>query len=216
MGTDIHMACEVRNPKTKKWKTLVKEVFRNTFTGEPTAEPYSGRNYNLFAILADVRNGFGLHGKATGEEFEPISLPKGLPEDMDPKTEGFLSGDHSQSWVSLKELQDYDWTRKHKSCGYVTEDEYVKILRGEMPGSWCGGVGGPGIVILSESEMVEMIYGRKKRKPDEKYYTHAWFAAETYAECAGSFYTTTMKTLESLIPDGGTTEDVRLVFDFDS
>ncbi|MCT6901642.1 MAG: hypothetical protein M3Z48_00250 [Lactobacillus sp.] len=37
---------------------------------------YKGRNYYLFAILADVRNGKG---------FTPISEPKGLPVDVSPE-----------------------------------------------------------------------------------------------------------------------------------
>jgi hypothetical protein len=43
-----------------------------------------GRNYNLFSILADVRNGVGFAGCKAGEGFEPISMPRGFPVDASP------------------------------------------------------------------------------------------------------------------------------------
>jgi hypothetical protein len=59
MGTDIHIAVERFDGV--RWR----------FTGR---EVDCVRCYNLFAILADVRN---------GEGFVPISLPRGFPHDMD-------------------------------------------------------------------------------------------------------------------------------------
>lgn len=41
-----------------------------------------GRNYNLFAILANVRNGRGFAGVKTGDGYEPIDMPRGLPPDV--------------------------------------------------------------------------------------------------------------------------------------
>lgn len=43
-----------------------------------------GRNYNLFSILANVRNGVGFAGCKTGEGFEPIAMPRGFPADASP------------------------------------------------------------------------------------------------------------------------------------
>jgi hypothetical protein len=40
--------------------------------------------------------------------------------------------------------------------------------------------------------------------------------AETYKDNSGGFYEDVIPVLKTLVPDGGTTEDVRLVFDFDS
>ncbi|EAG1729779.1 hypothetical protein [Listeria monocytogenes] len=68
---------------------------------------YKGRNYDLFAILAGVRN----YNKLT-----PISYPKGLPDDvcMAIKKEHDCWEDnaHSQSYVTLKELLAYDWKKE--------------------------------------------------------------------------------------------------------
>lgn len=80
---------------------------------------YDGRNYNLFAILADVRNGRGFAGSYTGEGFNPIAEPKGIPNDLSPEvTESFhyWEGDgHSHSWFTLQDLLDYDWDQNTKT-----------------------------------------------------------------------------------------------------
>ena len=86
MGCDIHMYAEIR--KENKWEK-VGRIFENPWYSEDreesewntplTDEPYDGRNYDLFAILADVRNGRGFAGCVTGDRFNPIAEPKGLP-----------------------------------------------------------------------------------------------------------------------------------------
>lgn len=43
---------------------------------------YSDRNYDVFAILANVRNGSGFAGTDTGDGFVPVSPPRGLPGDL--------------------------------------------------------------------------------------------------------------------------------------
>jgi hypothetical protein len=74
---------------------------------------YDGRNYDLFAILADVRNGRGFAGFYTGEGFNPISDAKGLPEDVSSEVKAesdrWDCDGHSHSYFNLKELVYYDW-----------------------------------------------------------------------------------------------------------
>ena len=45
------------------------------------------RHYQLFAVLANVRNGYGFAGVRTGDAVEPISEPRGLPLDFEISTE---------------------------------------------------------------------------------------------------------------------------------
>jgi hypothetical protein len=68
-------------------------------------EYYNRRNYYLFSILADVRNGSGV---------EPINYPKGIPDDA---STGYLymcvqwdSDAHSHSYFTLEELLNVDWS----------------------------------------------------------------------------------------------------------
>lgn len=237
MGTDIHMVCEVRH--NGKWKLVTDKVFKNSWyrpdsefswaQEEYTNVPYDNRCYNLFAILADVRNGRGFAGCKTGEYFNPISMPKGYPEDMCEELKGdinnndydervgFLSNEHSASWLTLKELLDYDWNQLHRNYGCVSENTYRDfIMKGEHPECWSGGIGGRDIVHLSEEDMVGLIQGSYPREDNKQYYTACYFKPITYKDASGSFYDDVIPVLKTLIPDGGTNEDVRLVFDFDS
>lgn len=232
MGTDIHMACEVRH--NGKWELVKDKVFKNPWY-KPNSEysweqkeytniPYDDRSYTLFAILADVRN--------REERLNPISEPKGYPEDMCDELKNDIYGDydedaynyrptlsnaHSASWLTLKELLDYDWNQMHRDYGCVSEDTYRDfIMRGLHPECWSRDVGGRNIVHLSEEKMVDLIQGKYPREHEKKYYTKCYFIAETYKEASGRFYDDVIPVLQKLVPNGGTTEDVRLVFDFDS
>lgn len=112
MGTDIHMIAQTKNHQGK-WETIPNIV-------------YTGRCYDTFAILADVRNGIGFAGVKTGEGFAVISEPKGLPDDLEVDEEGSVTiadypwnakeegrhytrwlGDHSHSYLTLAEIKAY-------------------------------------------------------------------------------------------------------------
>lgn len=101
-------------------------------------------------------------------------------------------------------------------------DAYVKntyrdfVMKGLHPNSWSGDISGPDIVHLSEEDMVDLIQGKYPREDGKQYYTRCYFIAETYKDNSGGFYEDVIPVLQRLVPNGGTTEDVRLVFDFDS
>ena len=217
MGTDIHMIAEVR--KDGVWHTILDKVFvewKGTKFEKETCVPYKDRNYNVFAMLADVRNGIGFAGLRRGEKFNPISEPKGYPEDMCKDSEDFLSYEHSASWLTLKEIFDFDWTQIHRSFGVVSEKDYRDyVMKGELPGSWCGDISGPDYIKISEVEMVDLIQGYYPREEGKYYYTTCYFTPKTYADSAEDFLKN-MKILERFIPENGTLDDVRIVFDFDS
>jgi hypothetical protein len=88
------------------------------------------RNYALFAILADVRNTFGVI---------PISSPKGIPRDTSETVIlEFESHEevHSASWLSLKEIIDFNWRQiitdsrygQTTTCEYATEPFTTKTI----------------------------------------------------------------------------------------
>jgi hypothetical protein len=137
MGTDIHIAVEVR--KEDGWHLSDLKVTQD-------------RNYRAFAVLADVRNGYSFGGFSTGEALQPISEPRGLPEDMSPElrtkldlqnaddgggTEFFWLGDHSFSWVTMKELLEYDLDAPVFISGYVSNETARRYREtGETPRSF--------------------------------------------------------------------------------
>lgn len=123
MGCDIHCFAEVR--KDGKWQRVVELVF-----GECGTEPFGWRSYGMFGFLADVRN---------ISKCNPICEPKGLPEDSEwlnsvskyaydtnpmngqpipieerETNRKCIEDDwdyHSKSWLTLKELLDFDYNQ---------------------------------------------------------------------------------------------------------
>jgi hypothetical protein len=68
MGTDIHSIAQVQ--VDGKWRTVAVGI-----GGDP-------RSYNMFAMLADVRNGYGFAGIKTSDSFPVIHERRGLPSDL--------------------------------------------------------------------------------------------------------------------------------------
>lgn len=227
-------------------------------------QPYHGRNYDVFAILADVRNGRGFAGIETGDGFVPIlgfgeAALRGLPDDLSPELryaarhemglKGDLQrpacfgpelteeeeengedyergvpnfGDHSFSWLTLREILDYDWSRSTRHFGVVSVREYKKWRDAGCKGppeSYSGGVSGPGIEHVSIEKMEQLIAsGEAESAADEgfpgdggRYYTRVEWS-ETYRESAGGDW---FRFLDALTPLGRP-DDIRLVFGFDS
>lgn len=128
MGCDIHPHYEVRRGgKWERHDARGKYETGKYDDGSPHtdydkwwADPlYIGRNYDLFAILANVRNGVGFAGVRTGGGFTPIAMPRGIPQDVSrpvmddyclvvipddpdkewPDAEGLCFASRAQEWV---------------------------------------------------------------------------------------------------------------------
>jgi len=217
MGCDIHMYAEVR--KDGKWEKAG-EVFDNPWykpdleiewNTPKTDEPYCGRNYDLFAILANVRNGYGFAGVPTGTGFNPIDKPRGLPEDVSKEVKG-LSGEwgldgHNHSYLLLSELLGYDWEGQATThYGVFSEEEYVQFKKTGVPGSHAGDVFGSNVVVVNGDEIFDVPNDGKS------YHTRASWE-ETYAQSVGpAFLERTLPALKEL----GHPDDVRIVFWFDN
>lgn len=131
MGTDIHGFLQIK--ESNGWKNI-------------GAIP-RGRNYILFAVLADVRNGFEFAGVETHEPVNPISAPRGLP----PDSPGGYFGDHSYSWLSIKEVLEYgEWSRVLKETGVLSKQEYENWGGEGVPGSWCGDIVGGWVKVTND------------------------------------------------------------------
>ena len=192
MGCDIHLYVEKR--VNKKWVyASAKDHGCNTQFGEQYGYDYwyDGRNYSLFSILANVRNGYGFAGCVTGEGFMPISEPRGLPKDVClkiKKESAEWGGDgHSHSWLTLKELQDYDW-RGHITIhqGMVGEEGFKEYLENGSPSHWAGGMMGDGVKTVSNNQMRDIISGVTPRVPGERYITSIKWP-ESYYSCTPDF-----------------------------
>lgn len=237
MGCDIHIWAEVKqdngtwkkvgrvfdNPYWKEGDEIEEETYDDGDTyyfGPKTDEPYRERNYNLFAVLANVRNGYGFAGTPTGYGFEPIVLPRGIPKDASPeykqKVAYWNGGGHSHSWLTLRELQEFPWHNKHTIIyGIVPEERYLhRRTTGEEYTTYSGGIRGPRIITLPK-HMYDAITKEKldtlKAEGNIIYVRDQW--KESYKEAVDSrFFEQTIPSLQAL----GKPDDVRIVFFFDN
>lgn len=150
MGCDIHMFSEKKPLRPAMDEE--KEVWHNCdlFTmngfyvkGEEDEEQFSvveiygGRNYNLFSILANVRN---------GADNNCICLPKGFPDDcceyIRDQKKSWDGDGHSHSWFTLAELKAFRAEQKEsgvktKYSGMMSLEDAALVDDGQMPNSWC-------------------------------------------------------------------------------
>jgi len=226
MGCDIHMYVE---KKEKDNWVKVGDVFDNPYY-EPegpdyswntpkTDQPYSGRNYDLFAILADVRNGYGFAGCDTGNAVEPIDYPRGLPDDVSKEiqvcSDEWGCDGHSHSYFTIREILDHNWSKKKVHRGWVDMDGYSSYLDNGKPSSWCGGVHGP--LKVSNEEMEKILKGEVDETPENILgcYTQIQWETEQWEDCR--FFLETVKQIQEVFEEEGLgVDDVRLVFWFDN
>ena len=126
MGTDIYLYAEIK--RKGSWHLLLESEENSRYHPEgklnaqllKPVELYASRNYDLFSILADVRNP---NGKTLdNQKFEVISPPRGLPEDLSPELRDLLKewefengedgGFSGPSWLLLSEVLQFDWHGK--------------------------------------------------------------------------------------------------------
>ena len=177
---------------------------------------YDGRNYNLFAILANVRNGYGFAGIETGSGFNCIQEDRGLPEDVSNEVETELDDEylHNIGYITLRELVEFDWNQTTTHYGTVREEGYKQWKENGQPDSWSGAIRGPLIVELTNEEMEGLLNGTYKREPSREYTTRVEWK-NTYAESVGDFYTESLPMLQQR-SDKTDGSDIRIVFGFDS
>jgi hypothetical protein len=258
MGTDIHLICEVK--ENGKWRKNTDKVFPNSnyhylqeiIKKDPNYkvppfwegdldkpfddDPESSRNYDKFAILADVRNGTGFAGCVTGRGFEPISSHRGFPDDVDQEfKESYDDWTHSATWVSLKDFLDYNWDRMTIKSGVITLEEYKKLKdplskhNTKTPNSWSGGVFGGNNITISMEEANKVIRGelteltrvnehfRKEEtltKPINEWKINVQY--EWYVKYSEWFDTFIKNWVEPIKELGKKYEDVRITMSFDS
>ncbi len=241
MGCDIHFYVERR--ENDRWVTCDRWVEEDGIIDVPYGESlYDERNYDLFAILAGVRNGRGFARDDTGEGFVPLAAPRGVPEDCCPEYKRLWeeAGEHTPSHCTVAELLAYDWTRETTKGGILDLSEYLRwrphyASHKEWPRVWSSGIGGPGIVIREAQEIEQALEGidaweiAHRRQDDavshrlhvsvaELEYNHrnrVHVHAQwkaTYGRCARTFLSATMPKLWRL----GHPAQVRCLFYFDS
>lgn len=162
MGTDISMMVEKNIGNVwvsmDKWtKYPYDDEDEDFYHIEYEDQFYKTRNYDLFSILANVRNGYGFAGHYTGRGFKFIAEPRGFPDDCSEYVRKVYERQdgHSYSWFTLREILDFDWTQKTIKSGLLTPEEWASVYSGNKPESWIGNIQGPGVSIHDSSEFVD-------------------------------------------------------------
>lgn len=178
----------------------------------------------------DVRNGRGFAGVKTGDGFNPISEPRGLPVDVSAvvrsQSDSYGIDGHSHSFLTVAELLAYDWAQTSTLQGVLHAVDFYKWERwgraqGQSPDSYSGDVSGRDVVKISEGAMRELLkpYASMNHREAEEaigkkfphhYTTCTW--TQAYYQCASNFLSQTLPRLWRL----GKPEDVRVVFWFDN
>lgn len=214
MGCDIHLCAEKKI--NNKWETVGIEI-------------YQGRNYDLFSILAGVRNGYGFAGTPTGSGFEPIDVPRGTPSDVSDDVKGELinwEGDgHSYSYFTLKEIKEASWDKTSIHFGIFSAKQYYLYLKNKAPVEWSSGVFGQGINYISNEQMEDYLKNKApliiklfKNNLELRYNFNRNLITkvewkETYREAAGNEWWNIIENLEKI---DNNLENIRLVFWFDN
>lgn len=254
MGTDIHPIVQVR--RDGAWQDV--EI--------PAEDDYSnildGRHYDLFSILANVRNGRGCAGVVTGSGFTPIAEPRGLPDDFpsidgdgyvrcvkhaqvststelavidDRDEDGAYDcgectwlGDHSHTWVTVRELVDYDWDAPVAKAGAMYAEPGRRAFENELsyiewmkepdfltatPRSYFGSVAGGNLATVPEEQYQAILRGTLPRDPRMTYVV-SFARTLTVRQVMSRFLADegAFGWLKSL----GDPDDVRIVMGFDS
>ena len=126
MGCDIHCYAEKKvNGKWEKigdvfplddwWKNYLKKDFNDS--------PFDWRSYAMFGFLADVRN---------YSNSEYLSEPKGLPDDISKevqeKADDWEGDGHSHSFLTVKELTDFDYNKTFFDDRGKETETYISFL----------------------------------------------------------------------------------------
>lgn len=187
------------------------------------------RHYQLFAVLAGVRNGRGFAGVPTGEAVTPIAEPRGLPEDfsvigeyrdshplanldhMDPRRRKYHTtdepleqwmGDHTHSWLEGDEMLTWFAAAPEVlKTGIVSREDYEAWDSEKGFDSYCGGISGPSVVVVNDNAV------EKEEKPNWTHIRCHW-KVDLKQELAYFF-----EEVDRLRSEHGR---VRFVFGFDS
>jgi hypothetical protein len=213
MGTDIHGVFQAYDAALREWLDVESDYEQ-------------GRHYQLFAVLAGVRNGIGFAGVKTGEPVRPIAQPRGLPpgfvmdgEDhpisdvayMEPwrrknhqAGEGLAiwMGDHSHSWLEGDEmLRWYADAPGVIKTGVLARSVYEAWSGTGNPTSWAGAVWGPSVVTINDNA------AERAATPDWTHIACEWDVS--LREELAHFF----EEVERLVKKHGR---IRFVFGFDS
>lgn len=186
------------------------EATRFVEPGKVRDQWWGDRHYLVFALLGNQRNGFGFAGCYSHEPIIPLSDCLGFPDDLSADAVAWMEvrgGEHSASWVSLRDVLRYDYEQPLRRGGVVSLQEFDSYLRKGEPDNWCGDISGSRVRFVSPEVATEMV---KRKDFDENTFTRITWTVPLKRALEG--FIERMKMLAMTVGE----HECRLVFDFDS
>ncbi len=228
MGTDIHGGFIKKGGFSSRGETLHNIAIETSWD--------LGRNYTLFAILADVRNGYGFAGSYRHEPLKAIAPDRGIPSWLEVDEDNYCAelvnewygtkyadseehfmgtelGDHSFTYMALSEIINWEgWDSYLSQGGVVSKDHYQEtIAKGNTPECWCRSVGGTDVHVVDESTYKTLTEFCNYEGKQITHINCRWKSEETLREMYQWFLDEITR-----IGDEYGYEDVYLVVGFDS
>lgn len=188
------MYAEVR--RDGQWHKVGRE-FISTYDeldGQLTDRVFDGRNKELESFLcAQSRTG----------------MPKDASEDIKKNKNFSPSETH---FATLREILDFEWDKEIYEIGYVTEWQYKRIINdGISPTIIVKNPFRAGNMVVSQF-LMDVIIDNPSLRQDVRYFVEYQYDKCKMKNVSDFFCNESITGLISLIPDGGTTDDVRIVF----
>ncbi len=230
MGCDIHTYVETRRNGT--WHCVPP---KNAGREWDKLDWSLRRNYALFAILGNSGQNTRFYWALTDPNatpeaiaalqarpdlyYVPVAQSRGIPDDVSATLRthrGFRPDDtdeHSHSWLTLAELQAFDWEQHKVFVDSLSETQRVDpkyMIRklGERDESM--------LEIIAQSEKTPEMQAKFEAERNDWIFYKDTVYSMTYRSLLDPDFAELGVQMQLLIPDGGTAADVRIVYFFDN
>jgi hypothetical protein len=189
------MFAEVR--ENGEWHKIGKE-FISTYEeldGQLTDRVFDGRNAHLLSFLSEN------------------SIP-GFPHDVSSEIKNHIVFRHycSMHNITLGEILSLDWYKETCQLGYISEWQYERLKRdGVAPVNILKSASNKNVV---PPFMMDMIVANQSLRQSTRYFVEYKYDKHTMRDLCDFFCDVSIPKLIKLIPEGGTTDDVRVIFSF--
>lgn len=147
--------------------------------------------------------------------YEILGAPKTCHFDHTPiSTVGTYNQETYNGIVYLDELLKYNWCALVSHVGTISEWQYARLKHdGVGPVNKTAHIFNPNAKLVSPSEM-DMILANNDLRDAPKYYVHYEYNAQPLNELCAFFCNTSIPSLIKLVPEGGLTSDIRVIYSF--
>lgn len=144
--------------------------------------------------------------------FLAVHSYEGLPEDVSNEIAAhrFFQGDLVYH-ASLDQLLNFNWDEVRSKIGYITEWQYARLKQDGLKPVTVLDKTIDGTRTVSPFFM-DMVFQFPSMRTTHKYYVRYEYNHQLVREQYAFFCETSIPSLINLIPEGGSTEDVRIVF----